>query len=595
MNYFDPHGPYTPDVDQIAGVPEDPTRPSEVTEPYPMRTPTEAAQRRVTATIINLIRRVDTGVGLLLDELESAGFAENTLVVFIGDNGLPVIRGKTWSYEPGVRVPLVMRGPGLQAGPVRRDLAAEVDLMPTILRAADLAVPEEVAGQALFPNSAREFLFTEMNFHEPQILRVQPLGSQRAVQAPLNLTPAPDQEPVELFDLQADPGETKNLAGDAAHADVRRQLETAMAKWREETGDPTLDAARSAAGRRPPPAGASCPRSPPGLRWSSAFPKANWNCSNNCARADRATVRQRTIGDEKHVKVTGCCALLSGHAVGHPVRRGRTGAVQAECLVHPRRRLRHHGCRHRRQFVLRYARHHRPRRERLAVHPGLFGLPGLQPFAREHHAGQVSRSAWHHRLDRRADGRGLCPPAPRQAARGEYVHNLPAAETTLAEALKEAGYTTFFAGKWHLGSEGSWPEDHGFDINTGGWDVGSPIGGYFAPWKNPNLPSGPPGESLTQRLATETISFIEKHQDRPFLAYLSFYAVHGPIQTTKPLWSKYRDKASQSAAPAERFKIDRTLPVRQVQDNPVYAGLIESMDTAVGRVLARLDELGLAD
>lgn len=175
----------------------------------------------------------------------------------------------------------------------------------------------------------------------------------------------------------------------------------------------------------------------------------------------------------------------------------------------------------------------------------------------------------------------------------EYVHNLPAAETTLAEALKEAGYTTFFAGKWHLGSEGSWPEDHGFDINKGGWDVGSPIGGYFAPWKNPNLPSGPPGESLTQRLATETISFIEKHQDRPFLAYLSFYAVHGPIQTTKPLWSKYRDKASQSAAPAERFKIDRTLPVRQVQDNPVYAGLVESMDTAVGRVLARLEELGL--
>lgn len=244
VNYFDPHGPYTPDVDQVAGVPEDPMRPSEVTEPYPMRTPTEAAQRRVTATIINMIRRVDTGVGLLLDELESAGFAENTLVVFIGDNGLPVIRGKTWSYEPGVRVPLVMRGPGLQAGQVRRDLAAEVDLMPTILRAADLAVPEEVAGQALFPASAREFLFTEMNFHEPQILRVQRSVRNERFKLLLNLTPAPDQEPVELFDLQADPGETKNLAGDAAHADVRRQLESAMAKWREETGDPTLDAAR---------------------------------------------------------------------------------------------------------------------------------------------------------------------------------------------------------------------------------------------------------------------------------------------------------------------------------------------------------------
>ena len=177
----------------------------------------------------------------------------------------------------------------------------------------------------------------------------------------------------------------------------------------------------------------------------------------------------------------------------------------------------------------------------------------------------------------------------------EYVRNLPAADITLAEALKQAGYITFFAGKWHLGSKGSWPEDHGFDINKGGWDAGSPMGGYFSPWQNPNLPSGPKGESLTQRLANETIAFIENNRNKPFLAYLSFYAVHSPIQTTKPLWSKYREKASRLPTPGERFKIDRTLPVRQVQDNPVYAGLIESMDTAVGTVLRRLDELDLAD
>jgi len=177
----------------------------------------------------------------------------------------------------------------------------------------------------------------------------------------------------------------------------------------------------------------------------------------------------------------------------------------------------------------------------------------------------------------------------------DYVRDLPAADTTLAEALKQAGYTTFFAGKWHLGSKGSWPEDHGFDINKGGWEAGSPTGGYFAPWKNPNLPSGPPGEQLDQRLASETIAFIEQHKDKPFLAYLSFYSVHGPIQTTKPLWSKYRHKASKQPPPAERFKIDRTLPVRQVQDNPIYAGMIENMDNAVGRVLKRLDELGLTD
>ena len=175
----------------------------------------------------------------------------------------------------------------------------------------------------------------------------------------------------------------------------------------------------------------------------------------------------------------------------------------------------------------------------------------------------------------------------------DYIHNLPANETTLAAALKSAGYKTFFAGKWHLGDKGAWPEDRGFDINKGGWQAGGPEGGYYAPWINPNLPSGPPGQSLTQRLADETISFIEQNTNKPFLAYLAFYAVHGPIQTTKPLWAKYRVKAAAQPQPQERFQIDRTLPVRIVQDNPIYAGLIDEMDNAVGRVLKKMDDLGL--
>jgi arylsulfatase A-like enzyme len=123
----------------------------------------------------------------------------------------------------------------------------------------------------------------------------------------------------------------------------------------------------------------------------------------------------------------------------------------------------------------------------------------------------------------------------------EYDRNLRASEITLAEVLRENGYRTFFAGKWHLGSKGSWPTDHGFDNNKGGWDRGSPIGGYFSPWQNPNLEPGPAGESLPIRLGRETAAFIEANRDRPFLAYLSFYSVHGPIQTTPKLWQKYRD------------------------------------------------------
>lgn len=176
-----------------------------------------------------------------------------------------------------------------------------------------------------------------------------------------------------------------------------------------------------------------------------------------------------------------------------------------------------------------------------------------------------------------------------------YLHGLGAEETTLAEVLRGAGYATFFAGKWHLGSEGSWPTDHGFEINKGGWDLGWPEGGFFSPFKNPNLESGPPGESLTLRLANETNAFIEARRDRPFFVFLSFYAVHGPIQTTPQLWKKYRDKAASAGLADSRFIFDRRLGVRQVQDCPVYAGMIETMDDAVGLVLVKLEELGLED
>ena len=177
----------------------------------------------------------------------------------------------------------------------------------------------------------------------------------------------------------------------------------------------------------------------------------------------------------------------------------------------------------------------------------------------------------------------------------EYERSLRDSEITLPEAMKNAGYTTFFAGKWHLGSEGSWPTDHGFDINEGGWDVGGPRGGFFSPYVNPNLESGPMGQSLTQRLGHETADFIEKHKDQPFLAYLSFYTVHAPIQTTKDLWKKYRDKAEKMGLirNKERFLFDRRLNVRQVQDCPIYAGMIEQLDQSIGIVLAKLDEHGL--
>ena len=98
---------------------------------------------------------------------------------------------------------------------------------------------------------------------------------------------------------------------------------------------------------------------------------------------------------------------------------------------------------------------------------------------------------------------------------------------------------------------------------------------------------------MTLHLADLTSNFIKEQGQQPFLAYLSFYAVHSPLQTTQELWKKYRDKAAQNPHTGSRFIVDGTKAVRQVQDHPIYAGMMETLDQAVGSVLDTLEETGL--
>lgn len=176
-----------------------------------------------------------------------------------------------------------------------------------------------------------------------------------------------------------------------------------------------------------------------------------------------------------------------------------------------------------------------------------------------------------------------------------YSDRLAHEEVTLGEMMKGAGYATFFAGKWHLGPQGFWPEDQGYDINKGGVDRGGPYGPgkYFVPYANPRLPDGPPGEHLPDRLATEACKFIESNKAHPFFVFFSFYSVHTPLQSRPDLQAKYEAKKRRLGLEA-KWGREGPREVRLVQEHPVYAGMIEAMDLAVGRVLARLDELGLA-
>ncbi len=181
--------------------------------------------------------------------------------------------------------------------------------------------------------------------------------------------------------------------------------------------------------------------------------------------------------------------------------------------------------------------------------------------------------------------RGKLNPAP-------YRHELPLEEVTLAEALKQSGYATGFVGKWHLGGEGFYPEDQGFDFNAAGCAKGSPPS-YFSPYRIPTLTDGPPGEFLTDRLTDEALKFIESAGDRPFLLYLSHYAVHNPQQAKAEIIARYQRKAEGLKPAGPEFLPEGQRQARQIQNQPVYAAMIDSLDQSVGRLLDKLAERGI--
>ncbi|MDP7204914.1 MAG: sulfatase-like hydrolase/transferase [Pirellulaceae bacterium] len=195
----------------------------------------------------------------------------------------------------------------------------------------------------------------------------------------------------------------------------------------------------------------------------------------------------------------------------------------------------------------------------------------------------------------RRSGRFL--PAP-------LIDRMPLNEVTLAEAFAGHGYRTAFLGKWHLGPTAEfWPENQGFQINVAGHNRGSPPGGYFAPFKNPRLEDGPEGQHLTQRLTDEALEILDQFGDKPFLLYLSFYTVHTPLQAPKDLVAKYQAKAQrlglvgkpEFADEEQVWPTSKPRRVRTLQRHATYAAMVETMDTSVGRVLAKLKELGIED
>ncbi len=191
-------------------------------------------------------------------------------------------------------------------------------------------------------------------------------------------------------------------------------------------------------------------------------------------------------------------------------------------------------------------------------------------------------------------------------------------DVTIAEALKEGGYSTYFLGKWHqLYEEGenNMPENQGFDVNIAGGKAGSPTTYWYPYRKNAKatiagqkglkqyeihgLEEGEEGEYLTDRLTNEAAKLIENHcknnNNTPFFMMMSHYGVHTPFEAKPKLVNKYKQKLTTMEYDLPEYEKTTTGDTKMRQDFPVYAAMIESIDQSMGQLVATLEEVGIAD
>ncbi len=221
---------------------------------------------------------------------------------------------------------------------------------------------------------------------------------------------------------------------------------------------------------------------------------------------------------------------------------------------------------------------------------------------------------------------------PFQKLQNAEIHQqLALEEVTIAESLKANGYRTAHIGKWHLGEGPFGPLQQGFDIQVPHWNKGWPKAGYHAPLKMDNL-TNRDGDYLTDRLTDEAERFIESSKDEPFFLYLAHFAVHDPIQGRNDLVAKYQRKLEEmnrtdtelnksdstpfvlegnpdDPQPLSRKELDlrvtlpawseykvlaeRTVKIKQQQDNIQFAAMVESVDESLRRLRSKLKALNL--
>jgi len=225
------------------------------------------AARKEFAEVQGCIRRMDEAVGQILDSIEKHGLKDDTLVLLTADHGLAMPRAKCTLYDPGIETPLMLWGAGIPENVRHTSLISNVDYFPTLMDYCGLPVSAKVQGRSFWPQLAgggyteQPAVFAEKTYHRDYdpIRCIRTEKYKFIINFELNMAcdaPSDVQQGdiyratvkewcglrprFELYDLEADPWEQTNLAGDPSGAEVRADLQQQLIDWMKETGDPLL-------------------------------------------------------------------------------------------------------------------------------------------------------------------------------------------------------------------------------------------------------------------------------------------------------------------------------------------------------------------
>jgi N-sulfoglucosamine sulfohydrolase len=249
INFDETHRPY-------------PAAPTAADVVVPVFLPDTPEARSELSALNAAVAQMDAAAGRVLDALAKAERAENAIVVFTTDHGLAMPRAKCTLYDPGLEVALIVRWPGGNLSGSRQELVSNIDVLPTLLEAAGIEVPDEMQGRSLLRGQERDAVFGEKTFHsyyDPMrcvrtrrhkyivnfetAFRVEVPGDIQAG-AIFRADPTPystdRSNVVELYDLEADPLERENLAGHKDVREIEAELRERLWTWMRETDDPLL-------------------------------------------------------------------------------------------------------------------------------------------------------------------------------------------------------------------------------------------------------------------------------------------------------------------------------------------------------------------